>query len=217
MSQSGAEGLDAPCPYPRPVPWDFTDCPAFMLRLHLATDIHGRQLPAPWTCAHLLSRRRETGGFYAGCALGTKPEKGALGDRPERRAAGHHPRRPGRAELLHQAVAGAGSSGSRCPPGSIRPRRPRGGQVWPGPGSRMPSPSSSTPIRGRSRRPASRSKRSSVASWRQWRSSGTGGGGVSGGRLPLPVADRRLLKARPCARRRRGGDPAEVGLLTELR
>ena len=62
MSQPGAEGLDDRCPYPRPVPWDFTDCPAFMPRLHLATDIHGRQLPAQVTCARLLSRRRETGG-----------------------------------------------------------------------------------------------------------------------------------------------------------
>jgi hypothetical protein len=31
------------------------------------------------------------------------------------------------------------------------------------------------------------------------------------------VADRRLLQARPYPRRRRDGDPAELGPLTELR
>jgi len=40
-------------------------------------------------------------------------------------------------------------------------------------------------------------------------------GGVDS--LPLPAADRRLLQARPCARRRRDGDPAELVPLTELR
>jgi hypothetical protein len=62
MSQPGAEGLDDRCPTRAQVPCDFTDCSAFMPRLHLATDIHGREVPAQVTCAHLLSRRRETGG-----------------------------------------------------------------------------------------------------------------------------------------------------------
>jgi hypothetical protein len=63
------------CPYPRPFKWYFGDCPAFMPRLHLATDIRGRPLQAHWTCAHLVSARHETGGFYPGCLLGTAAER----------------------------------------------------------------------------------------------------------------------------------------------
>lgn len=46
-----------------------------MPRLHLASDTHGNQLNAHWTCAHLVSRRRESGGFYPGCALGPAADR----------------------------------------------------------------------------------------------------------------------------------------------
>ena len=46
-----------------------------MPRLHLAQDTHGRQLPAHWTCAHLGGRRREEGGFYPACRLGSNEER----------------------------------------------------------------------------------------------------------------------------------------------
>ncbi|MDQ6917999.1 MAG: hypothetical protein M3Z98_01440 [Candidatus Dormibacteraeota bacterium] len=46
-----------------------------MPRLHLADDTHGNPLSAHWTCAHLLTRRREGGGFYPACALGTAAER----------------------------------------------------------------------------------------------------------------------------------------------
>ncbi|HVD00425.1 MAG TPA: hypothetical protein VNG93_04680 [Candidatus Dormibacteraeota bacterium] len=60
------------CPYPRPFSPSFSACPAFMPRLHLATDIRGQPLHAHWTCAHLASRRLDTGGgFYPACVIGT--------------------------------------------------------------------------------------------------------------------------------------------------
>ena len=46
-----------------------------MPRLHLASDTHGRQLPANWTCAHLGGRRRQEGGFYPACAIGSRQER----------------------------------------------------------------------------------------------------------------------------------------------
>jgi len=63
------------CPYPRPFSWHFSACPAFMPRLHLATDIRGRPLNAHWTCAHLVSSRHPEGGFYPSCALGSADER----------------------------------------------------------------------------------------------------------------------------------------------
>ena len=62
--------VDDRCPYPRPFPWDFTACPAFMPQLHLPTDTHGRALKTQWTCVHLAGRRAESGAFYASCHLG---------------------------------------------------------------------------------------------------------------------------------------------------
>ena len=58
------------CPYPRPFSWHFSECPAFMPRLHLPTDVRGKQLHAAWTCIHTVSRRHDEGGYYPGCALG---------------------------------------------------------------------------------------------------------------------------------------------------
>jgi hypothetical protein len=64
------------CPYPRPFSWHFAECPAFMPRLHLAADTRGNLLRPHWTCAHLASYRQPSGGFYAGCSLGTTAERG---------------------------------------------------------------------------------------------------------------------------------------------
>ena len=75
MTAPVADDLEDRCPYPRPFAWDFNQCPAFMPSLHLPTDTHGRQLQAHWTCAHLEGRRREAGGFFPACALGSAPER----------------------------------------------------------------------------------------------------------------------------------------------
>lgn len=76
MSEATPEVPDR-CPYPRPFSWYFADCPAFMPRLHLPTDIRGNPLHANWTCAHLASRRLPDGGFYPGCILGSAAERAA--------------------------------------------------------------------------------------------------------------------------------------------
>jgi hypothetical protein len=63
------------CPYPRPFDWHFSACPAFMPRLHLATDIRGRPLNAHWTCAHLVSGRHQAGGYYPSCVIGSAADR----------------------------------------------------------------------------------------------------------------------------------------------
>ena len=75
MRQAAADGLVDRCPFARPFAWDFNACPAFMPSLHLPTETHGRQLQAHWTCAHLEGRRREEGGFFPACALGSAAER----------------------------------------------------------------------------------------------------------------------------------------------
>ncbi|HEY8738823.1 MAG TPA: hypothetical protein VIO62_17475 [Candidatus Dormibacteraeota bacterium] len=75
MREPAADGVADRCPYPRPFAWDFNRCPGFMPSLHLPTDTHGRQLQAHWTCAHLEGRRREGGGFFPACALGSAAER----------------------------------------------------------------------------------------------------------------------------------------------
>ena len=46
-----------------------------MPRLHLANDTDGNMLIGHWTCAHLVTRRREARGFYPACALGTAADR----------------------------------------------------------------------------------------------------------------------------------------------
>jgi hypothetical protein len=60
------------CPYPRPFPDDFHDCPAYAARRFTPFDSLHRPLQPVWTCNFLVPRRsgsREKG-FYAACALG---------------------------------------------------------------------------------------------------------------------------------------------------
>ena len=75
MTAPASGDPEAHCPYSRPFAWDFDRCPAFMPSLHLPTDTHGRQLQAHWSCAHLEGRRREGGGFFPACALGSATER----------------------------------------------------------------------------------------------------------------------------------------------
>jgi len=68
-------GPEDRCPFPRPFPPDFTACPAFLPRLHFATDTRGQRLRPHWTCAHLDTGQRGEGGFYGQCLLGATPER----------------------------------------------------------------------------------------------------------------------------------------------
>lgn len=61
------------CPYPKPFPTDFAECPAFQPRQFQVFDAQNRPLDAVWTCGHLQVREMPGSGwghFYGSCALG---------------------------------------------------------------------------------------------------------------------------------------------------
>lgn len=58
------------CPYHRPFPAEFDDCPAFLPRLEMPADSTGEPLNPFWSCAHLGSGTEDSGGFYPRCMLG---------------------------------------------------------------------------------------------------------------------------------------------------
>ena len=60
------------CPYPRPFPEDFADCPAYQPRFFVPLDTSYRPLHATWTCRHLepQATSQRPHGFYAACMLG---------------------------------------------------------------------------------------------------------------------------------------------------
>jgi hypothetical protein len=102
------------CPFPRPFPAEFDGCPAYLPSLHFATDTRGQRLKPHWTCAHLDTARREQGGFYGQCMLGSAPERerwsnamsgGQLGAIRKARVSLSETIRP-QVERLMQVVAG---------------------------------------------------------------------------------------------------------------
>ena len=64
------EGPVDRCPYARPFADDFDDCPAYQPVRYVPLDLTHAPLRAVWTCGHLETSRRETGGFYGSCRLG---------------------------------------------------------------------------------------------------------------------------------------------------
>ncbi|HEV1996986.1 MAG TPA: hypothetical protein VGR61_02505 [Candidatus Dormibacteraeota bacterium] len=60
------------CPYARPFPDDFHDCPAYAARRFVPFDSLHRPLQPVWTCNFLAPRRSGAAerGYYAACALG---------------------------------------------------------------------------------------------------------------------------------------------------
>jgi hypothetical protein len=58
------------CPFPKPFPVGFRECPAYEPRLIFPTDVSNRPLNPVWTCAHLGVASRTRGGWYASCGLG---------------------------------------------------------------------------------------------------------------------------------------------------
>lgn len=64
------------CPYRRPFPDGFDDCPAYQPFLAGAADSGLRSLAAIWTCRNMEpASRRGGGGFYARCRLGTEADR----------------------------------------------------------------------------------------------------------------------------------------------
>lgn len=68
MSQRPADR----CPYPRPFPDDFHECPAYQPGMFVALDTGYRPMPAVWTCGHLdsaaIPQRRSR--YYPLCRIG---------------------------------------------------------------------------------------------------------------------------------------------------
>jgi hypothetical protein len=60
------------CPWPRPFPRGFRQCPAYVARAFVPVDTNERPLNPTITCAHLVGHPLpdRVGGWYAACALG---------------------------------------------------------------------------------------------------------------------------------------------------
>jgi hypothetical protein len=60
------------CPYRRPFPHDFDDCPAYAARRFVPFDSMHRPLQPVWTCNFLVPKRSGASqhGYYAACSLG---------------------------------------------------------------------------------------------------------------------------------------------------
>jgi hypothetical protein len=63
------------CPFSRPFPVDFGDCPVYQPQLMFPTDASNRPLKPAWTCAHLEVASRTRGGWYAACGLGNAADR----------------------------------------------------------------------------------------------------------------------------------------------
>jgi DNA-binding CsgD family transcriptional regulator len=60
------------CPYPKPFPPDFVECPAYQATQMVTLDISHRPLGAVWTCRHLEARLMPKTDFrwYGACVIG---------------------------------------------------------------------------------------------------------------------------------------------------
>lgn len=65
------------CPYARPFPLEFTDCPTYQAVTFLATDSREQPLGAVVSCRHMTSATNPhtPGRFYPHCALGTADDR----------------------------------------------------------------------------------------------------------------------------------------------
>lgn len=69
------------CPYPRPFPEDFSECPAFQAQPFVAATTHEQPLGTHLTCTHLRVGERAHNRYYAQCALGTAAQRRAWVER----------------------------------------------------------------------------------------------------------------------------------------
>jgi hypothetical protein len=65
------------CPYPKPFPSGFRECPAFTPQTYVAFDLHYQPTSAVNTCSHLNSGELpgQVGAYYPRCGLGTGAER----------------------------------------------------------------------------------------------------------------------------------------------
>lgn len=75
------------CPYPRPFPPGFRDCPAYRSARLVPLDSRHRPLRAERTCQHLeVGNAGQAGRFYARCAVGTAADRARWADPGRERA-----------------------------------------------------------------------------------------------------------------------------------
>jgi hypothetical protein len=76
------------CPYPRPFPEEFHDCPAFQSQQFMSLDLSDRPLAPVTSCRHLQTKQlpNVAGRWYGACRLGDEPARAqwALGIGSER-------------------------------------------------------------------------------------------------------------------------------------
>ena len=72
------------CPFQRPFPEGFDQCPAFRPQPFVPMDMSYRPLPPMLTCSHLLSRTLPKGkaGWYAACEIGDEAARRKLAEVP---------------------------------------------------------------------------------------------------------------------------------------
>jgi DNA-binding CsgD family transcriptional regulator len=65
------------CPYPKPFPEGFTECPAYRAMLVATLDMRDRPTASIWTCANLTARLnpRTEESWYPGCAIGSPADR----------------------------------------------------------------------------------------------------------------------------------------------
>jgi hypothetical protein len=70
------------CPFPRPFPEGFVQCPTFRPQPFSATDMRDRQLAPMLTCGNLVTRTLANGkvGWYAACKIGDEAARRKLGE-----------------------------------------------------------------------------------------------------------------------------------------
>jgi hypothetical protein len=70
------------CPFARPFPEGFDECPTFGPQPFVPIDMSYRPLPPMLTCTHLLSRTLPKGkvGWYAACKLGDEAARRKLAE-----------------------------------------------------------------------------------------------------------------------------------------
>lgn len=81
MSESGDDNPVGPmpdrCPYPRPFPEGFTDCPTFQPQQFVAATTKEHPLSVHLSCVHLRVGEHGRNRFYAQCAIGTAADRAA--------------------------------------------------------------------------------------------------------------------------------------------
>jgi hypothetical protein len=63
------------CPYRRPFPDGFDECPAYQPIAFVPIDLVGHELGSAWTCRQLAVGDATDGHFYARCRLGPEPAR----------------------------------------------------------------------------------------------------------------------------------------------